>query len=258
LDPSNVNGVVAASTGNHAAAVAYALEKKGIRGVIFLPDNVSRTKVDKLKYYEGVELKYHGSDSVQTEKEAKKYAEEQEMVYISPYNDPEIIAGQGTIGHEISQQLENIDSVFVPVGGGGLISGIAGYLKHENQGIEVIGCQPENSAVMYHSVNAGRILDLPSLPTISDGTAGGVEENSLTYQFCDELVDSWILLTESEILESLRLLMRNHNMVVEGSAGLALAALIKNKERYADKTVVLILCGSKFNDELLKQILENG
>jgi threonine dehydratase len=251
----NRPGVVTASTGNHAAAVGHSLEKIGLSGTIFLPENVSTSKAKKLKYYKGVKLETYGSDIVITEKKAQEYADQNGYIYVSPYNDLEIIAGQGTIGLEISEQLEEIDAVFVPVGGGGLISGIAGYLKSLSDKIEIVGCQPENSAVMYESVQKGQILDLPSLPTYSDGTAGGVEEGSITFDFCKKLVDSWILVEENEILSALRLLISTHNMVVEGAAGLALASLIKKKERYANKSVVLILCGSKFSDELLKELI---
>jgi threonine dehydratase len=247
--------VVTASTGNHAAAVGHSLEKIGLTGTIFLPENVPSAKVKKLDYYKGVKLETYGNDSVITEKKAHEYADQNGYIYVSPYNDMEVINGQGTIALEISEQLEDIDSVFVPVGGGGLISGISGYLKSISGEIEIIGCQAKNSAVMAESVKCGRILDLPSLPTFSDGTAGGVEEDSITFEFCRNLVDSWTLVEENEIISALRLLMTHHNMVVEGSAGLALASLIKEKERYANKSVVLILCGSKFSDELLKELI---
>jgi len=247
--------VVTASTGNHAAAVGHSLEKVGLSGTIFLPENVPSAKVQKLKYYKGVKLETYGNDSVVTEKKAKEFADQNGHIYVSPYNDMEVITGQGTIGLEISEQLEEIDTVFVPVGGGGLISGIAGYLKSISDEIEIVGCQAKNSAVMAESVKSGKILDLPSLPTFSDGTAGGVEEESITFEFCKNLVDSWTLVEEKEILSALKLMVSNHNMVVEGSAGLALASLIKEKERYANKSVVLILCGSKFSDELLKELI---
>ena len=247
--------VVTASTGNHAAAVGHALEKVRLPGIIFLPSNVSKVKMEKLESYKQISLETYGEDSVDTEIKAKEYAIENDCIYVSPYNDIDVVTGQGTIGLELYEQMENIDSVLVPVGGGGLISGIAGYLKNVDPNIEIVGCQPENSAVMYESVQEGRIMDLPSLPTISDGTAGGVEEESITYDFCKNLVEKWILVTENEILESLKLMMNHHNMIVEGSAALALAALMKEKERYSQKSVVLIICGGKFSIELVRKLV---
>ena len=247
--------VVTASTGNHAAAVAYALEKVNLSGRIFLPENVSAVKAEKLRKLRGITLEFIGNDSVVTEKKAKEYAELHGLIYVSPYNDIEIINGQGTIGYEISKQLKKPDAVFVPVGGGGLISGVAGYLKHTGYSTEIIGCQPEKSSVMYESVKQGKILDLPSYETISDGTAGGVEENSLTFDFCRKLIDSWIIVREDEIINALKIMLWEHNLVVEGSAGLALASLLHEKSNYRGKSVVLILCGSKFNEALLKRLI---
>ncbi len=249
--------VVAASTGNHAAAVGFALKQVGMKGVIYLPENVSKTKVEKLKYYKNATLKYFANDSVATEREAKRWAAENGAIYVSPYNDYEIVAGQGTIGLEILNQMgDNVPlTIMVPVGGGGLISGIAAYLKEMSPGTMVVGCQPENSAVMHASVLKGEIIDMPSKPTISDGTAGGVEHNAITYSYCSELVDEWIEVSEDELMHAMGMIILKHNMIIEGAAGLSLASLIKKKERYKGQNVVLILCGNKISRELLLKIL---
>ena len=131
--------VITASSGNHAAALAYTLHKFGGRGVIYLPETVSPAKVQALRPY-GVELKFFGDDCIQSETLARETAVKAERLFISPYNDPKIIGGQGTIGIELLRQMDNLDAVLVPVGGGGLISGIAGYLKAVNKNIEIIGC----------------------------------------------------------------------------------------------------------------------
>jgi len=249
--------IVTASTGNHAAAVGYALQQVGMNGTIFLPENVSSSKIKFLEQYSNIELKYHANDSVETEREARRWATENKGVFVSPYNDIDIISGQGTIGLEILQQLKSEpDAVFVPVGGGGLISGIASYIKHNSQA-SIVGCQPVNSAVMHKSILAGEILDLPSLPTISDGTAGGVEKSSITYPFCEQLVDLWVEASEDEILNALKEIITGHQMMIEGSAGLALAGLKKLKESFTGKTVVLILCGNKISGQLLLQVLNH-
>ena len=248
-------GVVTASTGNHAAAVALALQQTGVIGVIYMPENVSATKVENLKQYTDVEIKFVGQDSVESEAAAMSEAEATGKIFISPYNDPEVIGGQGTIGLELLEQVPELDAVLVPVGGGGLISGIAGYLKHVNPKIEVMGCQPENSAVMYHSTLAGNILNMESEPTVSDGTAGGIEPNSVTFEICQKLVDGYHLVTEQEIKQALYLMLKHHQFMVEGAAGLSIASLIKNKDQYKGKKVVLIICGNKMSLELLNEVL---
>ncbi len=246
--------VVTASTGNHAAAVGYALRQVNMPGTIFLPENVSDTKVKSLSEYD-VELKYIGNDSVDAERAARDFALGNNYLYVSPYNDLDIIAGQGTIGLEILNEIEP-DTVFVPIGGGGLVSGIASYISFNSEA-DITGCQPENSAVMHKSIEAGKLLDLPSLPTISDGTAGGVEHDSITFPFCQELIKSWVDVSEQSIIGALKSIILEHHMMVEGSAGLALAALVKEKEKYQNKTVVLILCGSKISNQILNKVLDN-
>ncbi len=252
------NGVmVAASTGNHAEAVSYALEVMDMEGVIFLPKNTADIKIRKLDYCPNIELQFYGNDSVEAEKKAREWAVEQGYLYISPYNDLEIITGQGTIGLEVLDQLDHVipDAVFVPVGGGGLISGITGYMKFKKPDVAIIGCQPENSSVMYASVKAGKILDIPSLPTISDGTAGGVEKDAITFGFCSRLVNEWVLVSEDEIKSALKMFIEHHHMIVEGAAGLGLAALLKENVKYEGKNVVLIVCGNKLSPELLQELV---
>ena len=248
-------GVLTASTGNHAAAVGYALDIADILGDIYMPENVSQIKIENLKQYSKAKLSLFGSDSVDSELEAIKQAELQDKVYISPYNDEKIIGGQGTIAYEILNQLPEVTQIFVPVGGGGLISGIGGYAKVEDDKIEIIGCQPVNSAVMYHSIKAGKVLEMDSLPTISDGTAGGIEKDAITFPLCQKYVDEFHLLEEAEILEALGILIKHHQIMAEGSAGLSVAGLIKHKKKYRGKNVVLILCGNKMSLELLQSAI---
>ena len=136
-----------------------------------------------------------------------------------------------------------------------MISGIAGFLKSKNPAVQIIGCSPENSQVMIQSVKAGRILDLSSLPTLSDGTAGGVEPGSITLEFCRDLVDDFITVTEEEIKDSLREFMKTQHMLIEGSAAVAVAACKKHAARFAGQTVAVIICGGNISLETLKEIL---
>ena len=163
------------------------------------------------------------------------------MEFISPYNDLSVIAGQGTIGVEIAEQSDRLDSVIVSLGGGGLISGIASYLKKKIPGIRVIGCSPKNSAVMIHSMDAGKILDLESSPTLSDGTAGGVEKDSITFNLCCDLIDQTVLIEENEIIDSMVKYMRLEHQLIEGAAGTAVAALRKLKNNIKGQRVGVII-----------------
>jgi threonine dehydratase len=247
-------GVVTASTGNHGAAFAYGLSIVKGRGVVFVPENASPAKVAVIERL-GAEIRHIGTDSGETEAHARHYAEKNNMAHLPPYNDLKVIGGQGTIALELTSQLDQIDAVYVALGGGGMISGVGGYLKSANPDVEIIGCSPENSQVMIQSVKAGRILDLPSLPTLSDGTAGGVEPGAITLNFCREFVDDFMTVTETEIRDSLREFMQAQHMLIEGSAAVAVAACKKQASRFAGKNVVVIICGGNISLDVLKDIL---
>ena len=246
--------VITASSGNHGTAFAAILQKFGGRGVVYLPQNASPAKVNNLRQY-GVTLEFFGTDCIMSETLAKQTAAKNQQVFISPYNDFQIIGGQGTIAVELFDQLDSIDSVLVPVGGGGLISGIAGYLKTVAENIAIIGCQPENSAVMHASIQAGKIVAMASQPTIADGTAGGIEPGSATFDICRESVDDFILVGESDIKAAIRHMIAHHQLLVEGAAALSVASLLKAKDRFKGKQVVLIISGKKITLELLKEVL---
>lgn len=246
-------GVVAASSGNHGAAVAFGLQALDTHGIIFVAEHASPTKLEAIRRY-GAEIRVHGSDMVVTETHARAYARRNGMVYISPYNDPQVIGGQGTIAVEVARQLGRIDVVLASVGGGGMISGIAGYLKPMSH-VRVVGCWPENSPVMAASIEAGRIVEMESRPTLSDGTAGGVEPGAITFDLCRTLVDDHVLVSEDEIRAAMLLFMETHHMLVEGAAGVAIASLLKTKERFQGQNVVVVICGANIDLEVLKGIL---
>lgn len=245
-------GIVTASSGNHGYAVAMGLKLLGIDGTIYLPENVSSPKLELIKS-QGVEVVLHGNDTLDAEILARKEGESNSQVYISPYNDPQVIIGQGTIGLEIKEQLPDVQSVFIPIGGGGLASGIA--LALEKESCEIIGCQPANSAVMFHSVEKGHIITEDFVETISDGTAGGIEEGAITFPICKELIDEYVLVEEEEIFEAVKILIEKHFMWVEGAAGLSVASLIKHQDKYRGKKVVLIICGNKLKTSTFQNLL---
>ncbi|GMR24014.1 MAG: threonine/serine dehydratase [Acidobacteriota bacterium] len=246
--------VVTASSGNHAAAVAYTLDGFGGEGIIYLPESVAKAKVDALSPY-GVELRFVGQDCVVGELEAKKTAAEEGWTYVSPYSDAKILGGQGTIALEIERQGDPIDTILVPVGGGGLIAGIAGYLKARDASIRVIGCQPENSRVMAESVKAGKILELDTEPTLADGVAGGLDPDAITFPICQRVVDEFALLGEDAIAEAMRFMIEKHHMLIEGAAALSIAAYLEDPTRHRDQTVVLVVSGKKVSLETLTKVL---
>jgi threonine dehydratase len=248
------DGVVAASTGNHGAAVARAARLLGGRAIVYVPENASPHKLQGITH-QGAEIRPFGLDGIESEIEARRFADENKLQYISPYNDVSIIAGQGTIGLELAEQQPGLDVVYVSVGGGGLISGVAAALKTRNPNVEIVACSPENSAVMHHSVEAGNILDLESAPTLSDGTAGGIERDTITFDLCRRLVDRWLLIPEEAIVSALRLAVTSAHLMIEGAAALALAALIQDKTRLKGKCVAAIMCGGNISQDKILSIL---
>lgn len=247
-------GVVTASTGNHGAACSLAMSLLGIDGKIVVPTIVHKNKVNNILNFGG-KVEYHGDDCLIAEERAQEISKTTGATYISPYNDPAIICGQGTMGYEIDQDLKNIDSVFVSVGGGGLISGVGGYLKSVQKNVKMVAVSPKNSCVMYESIKAGKQLDLPSDPTLSDGTAGGVEMGSITFELCQRIIDEFILVTEDEIADGIRIGVEKHHQLIEGAAGAAIAGFMKQKDKLNGQTVVIVMCGGNISSEVLKSIL---
>jgi threonine dehydratase len=244
-------GVVTASTGNHGTAVAWGLAKAGGRGIVYVTESAPSVKVKAIEDW-GAEVRRYAIDAVLTEAHAREAAAAEDLPYISPYNDPLIVAGQGTIGIELARQLQDIDAVLVPLGGGGLISGIAGYLKHVNPRVEIIGCSPKNSQVMIQSVRAGMLLDLPSEPTLSDATAGGVEPGSITFDLCAEFVDTFVTVTEDEIKRAIMDIKREHYMLIEGAGAVPVAAFRKTAGRFAGRKTVLVISGGNIDPARLR------
>lgn len=243
-------GIAAASTGNHALAVAHVLRHLQLNGTVFVPTTTAPGKLARIRR-SGVNVEIAGTDSVESEAVARAYSQKQGCAYISPYNDLDVIAGQGTLGVELARQIEKIDDLFIAVGGGGLVSGVAAHLKTIQPAIRVIGCQPFNSRVMMESVRAGRILDLESTATLSDGTAGGIEANSITFQLCQTLIDDFVTVTEDEIRQYLRFIVDEHHQLIEGSAAVAVAGLLRHADAVRGRTAVVVLCGGNISFDTL-------
>ncbi len=252
-EDERARGVVAASTGNHGAAVAYALNAVGARGTIYVPRDVAPAKLSRIERL-GAGVEKVAGDPLEAEKRARAAAAERGATYVSPYNDPQVVGGQGTVGVDLARQLERIDTVFVALGGGGLIAGTAAFLKSVQPGARFIGCSPVNSPVMVRSLEAGGILDIPSLPTLSDGTAGGLEPDTITLDPCRELIDECVTVTEEEIATALRGFVLAHAMRIEGAAAVAIAAYLKVRDR-VEGNVTIVLCGGNIDSAALGRVV---
>ena len=249
-------GLVTASSGNHGLGVAQALALLGGRGIVCVPDGASSAKVRAISRFD-VEIRTLGDESGETEILARALADELGMAYVSPYNDPDVIAGQGTIGLEIVEQLgdRRLDAIVVSVGGGGLISGVAATVKAALPDVHVIGTSPANDAAMAASVRAGKIVEIDARPTISDGTAGGVEPGSITFPLCTELVDEWVLVDEEQIHAALRLTIDTEHQLIEGAAAVALAAAIETGAAHPGQSIAVVSCGANISTSTLRVAL---
>lgn len=245
-------GVVAASSGNHGLGLAAACQRLGVRAQVFVP---STTPADKRRAIErfGAEVQVHGDDCVVTEGHARSYASAQGRVYVSPYNDAEVVAGQGTVMVELLQQWPEVDAVYVAVGGGGLISGMAAFGKSRRPALEVVGCSPAASAAMAECVRRGELLDVPCGDTWSDSTAGGVEPGAITYPWCRDLVDRYVDVGEDEIARGMRDALARQHLLVEGAVGVAIAGCRADRARKGAR-VAVVVCGGNLPYDLLQRL----
>lgn len=248
-DQQKQQGIITASSGNHGAAIAYASHLLNIPTTVVVPETVPQAKYDNIAQYE-VTIKKFGLDSGYSEQHARELADQQNRLFISPYNDFDIIHGQGTIAIELLQQIDQIDEVYVAVGGGGLIAGIGSYLKALKPSIKINGCLPTNSPVMLESIKAGKIVDLASVPTLSDATAGNMEPGSVTFPICQQVVDNFILVDEPSILATIKQLQKSDNMLIEGASAVALSAALQNVRK--NSNVVVILSGGNIDKDKLQ------
>jgi len=246
-------GFITASTGNHAQGFANALSITGDKGTIYLPENADKSKIEALSNYD-VSLKYFGTGCLETELKAKQISTELGATWVSPYNDVKIIAGQGTLAAEVTHILSP-DVVMACIGGGGLMSGVSTWFKNHSPDVQVIGCLPENSPEMYHSVKENRIVEMEPRDTLSDGSAGGLEPGAITFDICKENVDDFCLVSEERIADAIKFMVHKHHKIIEGAAGVTIASFKKMAGQLEGKTVVLVVCGCNISTEKLAQII---
>ncbi len=255
--PERARGVVAASTGNHGLAVAHAMALLGVAGEIFLPATVSPAKLEGLRV-RGARVRLVDEDPGVVETVARQDAEATGRIYVSPYNDAQVIGGQGTVGVELLRRLEGLDAVLVPVGGGGLVGGIGAWLKEQAPKVRIVGCQPAACPIMRESVKAGRLLELPSAPSLSDATVGLLESGAITFPLCRACVDDWLVVDEPAIRSALRLVLERHSVLIEGAAALPVAALLATRDRWRGARVALVLSGSHIALPALAEVLREA
>lgn len=255
-DEEKARGVVACSAGNHAQGVALAAQKNGIKSVICLPDGAPISKVEATKSY-GAEVCLVEGVYDDAYAHALRLRDEKGYTFIHPFNDEDVIAGQGTIALELVDQIPDVDAVIVPIGGGGLISGIAYTIKTVNPKVKVYGVQASGAPSMANSLKNGHLEELSSVSTIADGIAVK-KPGDLTYDICSKYVDEIVTVTDDEISAAILALMEKHKLVTEGAGAVAVAAAMFNKVDIKGKKVACILSGGNIDVTILSRVIKRG
>lgn len=249
-------GVIACSAGNHAQGVALAAQKNGIKAVICLPDSAPISKIEATKSY-GAEVCLVEGVYDDAYQKALRLRDEMGYTFIHPFDDPDVIAGQGTIALELAEQIPDLDAVIVPVGGGGLISGIAYTIKTLKPSVKVYGVQAAGAPSMANSIHDSHIEKLDSVFTIADGIAVK-EPGALTYEICSKYVDEIVTVTDDEISAAILALMEQHKLVSEGAGAVSVAAAMFGKVDLAGKKTVCILSGGNIDVTILSRVIARG
>lgn len=247
-------GIIAASSGNHAQAIGIGAEKLHLKATVIVPENCPKIKVEKIKRHK-VKLILHGEIYDVTEQYARELAKEEGLTFISAYNDPFVVAGQGTVGLEILEDLPAVDTIIVPVSGGSLISGIAIAAKSIRPSIEILGVQPETTPAMYYSLKAGKIIDVEMQDTIADGLSGNIEKGSITFEIIQRYVEEVLLYDEETIRKTIRVLWEKERQVAEGSGAISIAPIMNSGQRFAGKRTVAVISGGNIDKGVFQDIL---
>ena len=255
-EQERARGVIACSAGNHAQGVALSAQKNGIKAVICLPDGAPISKVEATKSY-GAEVCLVEGVYDDAYARALELRDEYGYTFIHPFNDEDVIAGQGTIALELTEQLPDLDVALVPVGGGGLISGIAYTLKTLNPNVKVYGVQAAGAPSMAHSIRDGHVKTLSSVSTIADGIAVK-QPGSLTYDICSRYVDGIVTVTDDEISAAILALMEQHKLVTEGAGAVSVAAAMFGKVDLRGKKTVCLLSGGNIDVTILSRVIQRG
>ncbi len=255
-DEEKERGVIACSAGNHAQGVALAATKNGIKSLICLPDTAPISKIEATRNY-GADICLVNGVYDDAYAKALQLRDEKGYTFVHPFDDENVIAGQGTIGLEIMEQLPDMDAVIVPIGGGGLISGVAFAIKALNPQIKVYGVQASGAPSMYKSVNDHKIERLNSVSTIADGIAVK-EPGENTFKYCSEYVDEIVTVTDDEISAAILALMEQQKLVTEGAGAVSVAAAMFNKVPIKGKKVVCLCSGGNIDVTILSRVIDRG
>jgi threonine dehydratase len=249
------NGVIAFSSGNHGRAVSYVAHQLGIPAVVCVSDRVPAYRVNSMKEL-GAEIVQKGNSQDEAYVQALQIQKERKLTMIEPFDDPFVISGQGTIGIEILEELPSVNTVVIPLSGGGLISGIAIALKKADPTIRIIGVSMASAPAMYHSIKAGKPIEIEEKDSLADALLGGIGmDNQITFSMVQNLVDEIILVSEEEIAEGMFFAFDTHHLVVEGAGAVGLSAILSKKLVPAfGNTVVVLLSGGNVDASLLAQI----
>ena len=253
-DEEKKKGVIASSAGNHAQGVAYGAKESGIKAVIVMPKSTPLIKVESTKQY-GAEVVLHGDVYDDAFKKAKELEEKEGYIFVHPFDDEDVIHGQGTIALEILEELPETDIILVPIGGGGLISGIACAAKILKPEIKIIGVEPDGAASAYEAIKEDKVIELKEANTIADGTAVKKIGNT-TFEYIKKYVDEIITVSDYELMESFLLLVEKHKIIAENSGILSLAALKKLKEK--NKKVVSVVSGGNIDVLMISSMINKG
>ncbi|KHD84531.1 hydroxyectoine utilization dehydratase EutB [Heyndrickxia ginsengihumi] len=255
-DEEKKRGVATYSTGNHGMAVAYVAKKLGIDATVCISNRVPKAKVDSLKRL-GANIEIYGDSQDDAGKRCYELERERGLTVIQPFDDPDIIAGQGTIGLELLEDIPNLSNVIVPLSGGGLLSGIGLALKSSTPDVRVTGVSMEKAAVMYESLRAGRPVALPEQDTLADSLLGGIGlDNKYTFRMVKQYMDDVILIPEKEIANSMAFMMDKHRLIIEGAAATGVAAVLENKISHQDGAVAIIISGQNVDLSVLVQVIQ--
>ena len=249
--------IITASAGNHGQAVALVAQELGLKATIVVPETTPMVKIAKIREH-GPELVLHGASFDVAELYAKKLAKVRGLEYLSAYNDPRVIAGHGTIGLEVLAQLGDVDRIIVPVGGGGLISGISSAVKQLHPRIEIIGVESEASPAMYKSIAAGKLINVSVKDSIADGLSGNIEPGSISFGITKRYVDRMVLVTEESIRKAIRLLWEKDGQVVEASGAVAIAPIVEMPNRFEGKRTIAVITGGNIDESRFKSIVASG
>jgi threonine dehydratase len=243
---------IIASSGNHSIGAARATSKLERDLIIVLPETVVPAKLAKIRQY-GVNAILHGAETGLAEHHAQKLSREESYTYVSPYNDPDIIAGQGTIGLRILEQCLNFDNVFISMGGGGLISGIGSVFKAFAPKAKVYGASANASRALTASMQIGKVVETEHLPTLAEAVAGGIDDDIVTLSLDMQVVNEIVDCDEDDVRRSLKVLVLEENMLMEGRSALALAAYRKMEEKVQGQVNIVVLCGANFDQDTVMQ-----